>query len=148
MIFDKLRIAALAGLLTAAVAVPVLAQSMTPDEAIAARQKIMKLNGKTLKTAGELTGDTAVAAGQTFVDNFAGVADGALWPEDSALGDTKALPAIWENQDKFQADLMAAAAAAAKVLEAAQSGNNDAYKASLKELGGTCKACHEEFKAS
>lgn len=146
MSFEKLRVAAIAGLITAAVAVPVMAQTMSSDEAIAKRQEIMKLNGKTLKTAGEMSGDDAVAVGQTFVDNFAAVSDVALWPEDSVMGDTKALPAVWDNKDKFQADLMAASAAAAKVLEAAQSGDGAAYMASLKELGGTCKSCHDEFK--
>lgn len=149
MTFKAIRSVAIAGLLSAAIAAPMVAQAaMSGDEAIAKRQEIMKLNGKTLKEAGGLSGDAAVAAGQTFVDNFAAVGAADLWTEDSSMSpDTKALPAVWENPEDFQTKMMAASTAAAKVLAAAQSGDEAAYKASLMELGGTCKSCHETYKA-
>lgn len=149
MTFKAIRSVAIAGLLTFAVAAPMVAHAaMSGDEVIAKRQEIMKLNGKTLKAAGALTGDAAVQAGQTFVDNFAAVGVADMWSEDSSMSpDTKALPAIWDKPEEFQAKLMAASAASAKVLAAAQSGDEAAYKASLMELGGTCKSCHEQFKA-
>ena len=61
----------------------------------------MKTNGMTLRNAGGLTGAEAVGAMQTILDDYTNMA--ALFPEGSIVGDSKALPAIWENMAAFNA---------------------------------------------
>lgn len=145
MTINKITAIALAGLLTAGFAAPIVAQEMLMGSAaVEKRVELMKSNGGTLRGAGAATGDDAVAAAQTMVDNFAALAD--LWPEDSQ-DNTRALPAVWENPDDFAMKLGDASAAAAAMLIAAQSGDADAYGASIKELGASCGSCHQAFQA-
>ncbi len=145
MKLNKITAAVLAGLMTASFAAPVMADTaLTGADAIAKRQELMKLNGMTLRAAGSATGDDAVAAAQTFVDNFTMLE--TLWPEDSQGGESDALPAVWEDHDAFMMAMSNASAAAGTVLSAAQSGDMAAYGAALKGLGATCGGCHKTFK--
>jgi cytochrome c556 len=68
-----------------------------------------------------------------------------IFPEDSADGRTKALAAIWENPEDFDAkrgDFISAAAALGDVADA----DMDTYVGAFRTLGGTCKACHDDYK--
>jgi len=70
------------------------------------------------------------------------------WPEgsDSASYEkSRALPKIWENMEDFGKKFMDMQAAADAMAEAAGQGP-DAMKAALGNLGGTCKACHKEYR--
>ena len=148
MSLKKLTALSMAGLVTLALAAPVLAQgeTFTSLDAIVKRQEVMKEIGGTLRSAGGLSGDDRVAAAQKIVDDFALL--GELFPEDSKTGaKTEALPAIWTDQDGFMAAYAAAMTASANVLAAAQSDDNAAWGASLKELGGTCGGCHTKYRA-
>ena len=61
-------------------------------------------------------------------------------------GKTRLLPAALENREKF-ADLnMAWRAQAAAVLASVDQGES-AFKAEVAKLGGTCKACHDDYRA-
>lgn len=62
-------------------------------------------------------------------------------------GKTRAKTGIWENRDDFDAKLSDFRDAAAKLAEAARSGDADAMKAQFGETGKTCKACHDEYKS-
>lgn len=140
----KTTAVALAGIMTITLAAPIVAEEMLMGaDAVQKRQELMKSNGQTLRGAGAATGDDAIAAGQTLVDNFTMLKD--LWPEDSQAN-TKALPAVWENMDDFMAKMESANMAAATVLLAAQSGDADAYGASLKAMGATCGTCHQTYQ--
>ena len=148
MNFKIIGIAAIASLLSFSVAAPTIAQDammLHGDEAIAERKAVMRSNGGVLRGAGDLSGDEAIAAGQTLVDNFTKLAD--LFPEDSMGGDTKALPAIWEDSEGFMVAFANAQAAAAGVLAAAESMDAAAYADALKAIGVTCGACHGTYRA-
>jgi cytochrome c556 len=70
----------------------------------------------------------------------------AAFPEGSDMGETKAKSEVWkqnakfkEASDKFQSD-------AAKLLAAAKTGKEDAFKTAFTASSGNCKACHDDFK--
>ena len=68
------------------------------------------------------------------------------FPEGSGFGDTKARAEIWANFDDFTALSKANETAANRLVTAAKSGDQGAMMASLKNLGGSCKACHRSYK--
>ncbi|MDM7859842.1 cytochrome c [Alteromonas sp. ASW11-36] len=61
--------------------------------------------------------------------------------------DTEALPKIWENMDDFTAkanDLVEASRALQAVVLA---GDDSLYRGAIGDVGKTCKACHDAYKA-
>jgi cytochrome c556 len=58
----------------------------------------------------------------------------------------RALPAIWENPDKFKEGGERLQSAAAK-LAAVPKGDEEAFKSAAAEMGKVCGACHKEFRA-
>jgi len=62
-------------------------------------------------------------------------------------GTTRAKPNIWSNMDDFQSKLGDFRAAAAKLAETAAAGNPGASRQQFVATGGTCKACHDEYKS-
>jgi cytochrome c556 len=148
MSIKKTTAMAIAGLLTmgvvAAFAQDAFVPPATPEEAVALRQALMKEDGGLLRGAGALTGPEAVAAMQTLLENYTHIPD--LFPEGSIVGESKALPAIWENWDAFVAIVETGKTAAAAGLAAAETGDAAAYGAALQALGGTCGACHQQFR--
>ena len=48
------------------------------------------------------------------------------------VGGTEALPAVWSNNAKFKA--------------VASAGDADGFKKQFGVVGGTCKACHDDFR--
>lgn len=65
----------------------------------------------------------------------------------SEKGMTRAKPAIWENMDDFEAKLADLQEAAEALDEAAEGGDRAAIAEAVKATGGTCKACHDEYKS-
>ena len=148
MSIKKISAIVIAGLLTVGLASAFAQEAFvapsTPEEAVAMRQALMKEDGGILKGSADLTGDAAVAALQTILTNYTHIP--ALFPEGSIVGDSKALPAIWENWDGFNAILESGKTAATSGIAAAQAGDAAGYAAALKSLGGTCGQCHEAFR--
>mgnify|MGYP001278393944 CR=1 FL=1 len=140
---------AIAGLLAAGT-MAVLAQDAftapaTPEEAVEVRQAMMRENGGILRSAAGLSGEEAITAMTTLRDNFSHIPD--VFPENSIVGDSKALPAIWENWDDFTAIAESGLAAAESGLAAAEAGDMAAYTAAVQTIGGTCGQCHQQFRA-
>jgi cytochrome c556 len=117
----------------------------TPEEALAARKALMKEDGGILKGAGALTGPEAVAAMQKLYTNYSHIP--ALFPEGSIVGDSKALPIIWEQWDAFIAIPEKGKVAMLEAITAAEAGDAAAYEAALKAIGGTCGECHGTYRA-
>jgi cytochrome c556 len=116
----------------------------TPEEIVAARKALMKEDGGILKDAGGLTGDDAAAAMEKVYTNFTHIP--LLFPEGSIVGDSKALPAIWENWDTFTGIVEKGKTALMAAADAAKKGDADGYTAQLKVLGGVCGECHMTFR--
>lgn len=63
-------------------------------------------------------------------------------------GDTKALPEIWKDWNRFKSLGERFQAEAAKLREVAAKGDAAAVKAQLSETNKVCKSCHDDFKSS
>ena len=137
-----------AAILIAVAMAPAFAQGADP---IAAREALMKQNGKDAKAGGEMlkgvTPFTAVKAQAIF----AGMNDvankfGNHFPKGSETGgDTEAAPAIWTKPGEFKAALAkfqkdTAAAVAAKPTTLA------AFGQQFGAVTANCKSCHEAFR--
>lgn len=70
-----------------------------------------------------------------------------LFPEESSTGETRALPAIWENSIGFGEKISATQSASDDFVNAIRSGNNDAIEDARSSLGQTCGSCHGDFRA-
>jgi cytochrome c556 len=119
--------------------------TMTNDQLVAARQAAMKEDGMLLRGAGDLTGDAAIAAATTLLQNFTNFP--VLFKEGSVTDKSKAQPAIWENWDDFKARFDADAAAASVMLAAAVAGDTAAFAAAVEEIGKSCGGCHMTYRA-
>ena len=129
---------------TPAVVVDPAIATMTNDQLVEGRQNAMKQNGMTLKGAGALTGDEAVAAATILLQNFTNLPE--LFKEGSITDKSKAQPNIWENWDDFRARFDHDAEAATRMIAAAQSGDSAGYQAAIKEIGESCGACHMTYR--
>lgn len=99
--------------------------------------------GKMLK--GEEAFDLAKAKGAIDTIAKAAKASVSLYPADSKTGDTKALPAIWENKAKFDG-LFAKLEADANAVNAAVK-DEASFKAEAGKIFANCGACHNDFRA-
>jgi cytochrome c556 len=126
----------------------------SPGETIHAREANFKQLGKGLKaTMDQLKGrspDLAVirAAAAQIVPAAQRVP--TLFPKGTGPESgvkTEALPEIWTRPAEFRAaaDKLATAATAFKA--AADSGDLARIKSATASLGGTCKGCHDPFRA-
>ena len=61
-------------------------------------------------------------------------------------GETRALPAIWTEQAKFNAAAEKMQGEVAKLAAAARTGNLDSVKTAFGAAGQSCKACHDDFR--
>src|SRR5439155_13998325 len=66
---------------------------------------------------------------------------------DPGVGKTRAKPEIWQNRQDFAAKLHNFQVAAQLFSAAAAAGDVNATKARFADLGGTCKACHDKYRA-
>ena len=82
--------------------------------------------------------DLAKAASLDFMRGF---------PKGSEGGQTRAKPGIWENKADFEAKLNDLRAASTALAEAAAGSDKKAIMEQFKATGGTCKACHDEYKS-
>jgi cytochrome c556 len=151
----KITAIAFAGLLAAGIAAGVVAQdvmadpaiaTMTPEQLVEARQETMKANGGILRGAGGLSGADAVAAADTMIQNFTNLLE--LYPEGSIVGDSKALPLIWEEKDAFNAIFEQARTHAMEMKAAAEADDAAAFGAAAQAIGGLCGQCHTKYRAS
>ena len=63
------------------------------------------------------------------------------------LHKTRALPAIWAKPDDFAAKDRDFQQAAQALKSATESGDLNAVKGKFADLGKTCKACHDTYRA-
>ena len=68
-----------------------------------------------------------------------------LFPEGSDFGETDALPAVWEQRTEFEKRAAATREAAGLLLRAVET-NDEAMALRFRELGESCRACHEDFR--
>jgi cytochrome c556 len=62
------------------------------------------------------------------------------------VGNTKALPAVWTNNAKFKELGGKMETEMATLAKLASAGDADGFKKQFGVVGGTCKACHDDFR--
>lgn len=132
-----------------------LVSAQSPEDAVKARQGYFEMLGAQMAVLApmaqgkmEFDADKAKVA----ADNLAALAQVDVMPlfmsgtSRDDIGDkTRALLAIWENGDDFAAKATAFHEAAAEMPAAA--GSLETLQVAVGKLGGTCKGCHDDFRA-
>lgn len=123
-------------------------------EAVKARQgqfQIMAINlgilGGMARGQTEYDAETAQSAADTLVA-ISGVNQAPLWPEGTdamSIDGTRAEPAIWENLPDVLSKWSDFGGAAAELQSVAANGQ-EALGPALQQIGGTCKACHDNYR--
>ncbi len=149
MIRTAILFVALVGGVTLFVTDGLNAQS-DPAAVVMARQGLMKGMGRSFGPLvavlkDESTDLTAAAvAEQTMNDNITAAV--LLFPAGTARGEvpgTRARPDIWTERAEFEAAAAALMDASANLVEAANSGDVDTFKAAFPALSQACGGCHE-----
>lgn len=68
------------------------------------------------------------------------------FPAGTDAGDTRARPEIWSQADRYKQAMDRYVAEAAKMVDAAKSGNADAFRSQYGALSKTCSGCHDDFR--
>lgn len=138
--------------LAATFAAPASAQFAKAEDAVKYRQSalfVMQQNFARVAgmAAGKVPFDAKVAADSAAVAEYVGKLPWAAFGPGTDKGDTKAKPAIWTEKSKFDEGANKMQAEMVKLTAAAKTGNLDNIKAAVNVVGGTCKSCHDDFKA-
>ena len=143
-------LAAACGVLTA---LPAAAQFQKPEDAIKYRQSAFTVMGAHVGRIGAMAQGRVPFDAKAAADNAAIVSAMARLPF-TAFGEgtdkgmpNRAKPEIWKDAAKFKAASDKMVAEIAKLETAAKAGNLDAIKAAMGGVGGSCKGCHDDFRA-
>ena len=70
-----------------------------------------------------------------------------LFPAGTGGDETEALPAIWEESEKFSAAIAKMQDSSVALKEATTSGERKTIMGAFAAVGKACKGCHERFRA-
>jgi cytochrome c556 len=146
----RLRTAILAAATVGVATLGVAKAADDPNEVLAYREHVMGalasgisnifavLEGKT-SYAGHLVGNARIVheASLQVLDVF---------PEGSAVGDSRSKPEIWTDWAKFEEAGKALQTASADLLAAAEGGDMAAIGAAAGKVGEACGGCHKPFR--
>jgi len=134
-------------------ALPAAAQFQKPEDAIKYRQGAFTVMANHLGRVGGMAAGRAPFDAKVAAENTAIVATMAALPFAGFVeGSDKGLPnrakaEIWGNNAKFKDLAGKMQAEVAKLDAAARSGSLDGIKAAMGSVSGSCKACHDDFRA-
>ncbi len=125
-----------------------------PENVIKYRQAVMKaIGGHIGAIAGVVKGEVSytgdVAAHARGIQEMSQLVS-KLFPKGTDNGmhkNTRALPEIWQDWDKFGAAVKAFQDASADLVKIAEAGDPAAFGGGLKGLGTSCGGCHKPFRA-
>lgn len=136
--------------------IPVAAQDKAAMASVKMRQGQMQMISANMAILGGMAkgaiaydAETAARAASDLAA-IGSLSPAVIWAEgsdNSAMEGTRALPAVWSDWDGFTADWQDFATAASAAAGAAGNGQ-EAIGPLLGGLGGSCKACHEGYRAS
>jgi cytochrome c556 len=122
----------------------------TPQQIVSARQAAFHMSGAAM---GQMKGAIDRGADpKTQAYAAAGVARWAkalpaMFPELTRdVGPHRVRPEVWGNKADFNAKAAAYAAAADSLVQAARSGDKEAFAAAHQATAATCKACHDPYQ--
>lgn len=124
-------------------------QTRSPEETVAARQKVMKENGdawKGVQDNAKAGNWAAVAANADTLSKNAAMIP-ALFPAGSMTDKSKAKPEIWQKWSEFEATAKKMETEGAKLRDIARAGNAQGANDVIKDFGrNACGACHTPFR--
>jgi cytochrome c556 len=145
----------------AACATGIAYAQMKPEEAIRARQSIMRVMALNFGPVSQMAQGKAAFNKDVFVANALRVE--SVWEMNvarffpagsdkpvagSKIAEfTRAKAEIWGEPDKFKKAQNAMTEAVGKLAAAAKSGDEGAMKAAAGGVGKACKGCHDDFQA-
>ena len=121
------------------------------DDPIAARQALMKANGKDTKAVFDIVKGAApfsLETVQTALNQYIETAEKGpkLFPEGTETGGkTQALPAIWKNKADFDARFAKLGEDSKAALAAIK--DQATFKANYQPVLKNCNGCHETYRA-
>ena len=135
-----------------AISFSALAQFAKPEDALKYRKASLTVMGTHFARMGAMVQGKVPFDAKSAADNAEIVANMAKLPwaafgEGTDVGDTKAKPEIWKQNAKFKEAAEKLQVESAKLAAAAKTGKEDAFKAAFSATAGTCKSCHDDFKA-
>ena len=138
---------------TAAIAVATSALAQPKPEAfVKHRQSAFALMGWYFGPMGAVAKGEKPFNKDELVKATALVATMAKLPYDSfpvgteTVGNTQALPTVWSNNAKFKELAAKLATETDTLAKLALAGDEAGFKKQFGVVGGTCKACHDDFK--
>ena len=114
------------------------------------RQAVMKSIGGHMSAMGTILKEQVHLEDLALhAEGLAGLAEIApeVFPAGSGVEKSKALPAIWENPDDFADAMNRLIEASDEMARAAKTGEMSEIGPAIQALGGSCKGCHDDFKA-
>src|ERR671936_406024 len=148
---NKSGMAVVVALTLGAAAGAVFAQ-VKPETLVKQRQAVMTLQGKYFGPMAAMAQGKAaynadiVKRNAAFLDNLTRMPWDTFDPSTKDVKGSNALPAIWEQQDKFKEAASRLESEAHKLYEVSQSGDENAVKAQIGAVGKACGGCHESFR--
>jgi cytochrome c556 len=141
----------LGGLVALAIVSSAIGQAtMSAADAIAARQKLMKVQGAALKSINEKAKAGEYQAIRPDVEKLVETSKQipSLFPPGSLDASTsRAKPEIWQNWSQFEQNAMNLGSKATQLAATSQTAGAEATNAAIADLGKTtCTACHNEFR--
>jgi cytochrome c556 len=141
-------------LAASAVCLPNLAQAQfaKPEDAVKYRKAAFTVMASHFGRIGAMANGRipfnaqAAASSMAVVETMSKLPWEAFGAGTEAVGDTRALPAVWKEADKFKGAADKMQAEVGKLSAAVKTGNLDQIKAAFGPTGASCKACHDNFK--
>lgn len=134
-----------------AVATSALAQPK-PEQYVKHRQSALSLMGWYFGSLGPVAKGEKPFNKEEATKATALVATLAKLPYDSfvagteSIGNTQALPAVWSNNAKFKELATKLGTETDTLAKIAAAGDEAGFKKQFGVVGGTCKACHDDFR--
>jgi len=133
-------------------AVGAFAQFAKPEDAIKYRKNALFVMQQHYARVGAMAAGRVPFDPKAAADNIA-IAESmsklpwAAFGEGTDKGDTKAKPEIWKEPAKFKEKAEKMQMEMTKLAAATKTGNLDNVKAAFQAASGSCKACHDDYRA-
>jgi len=128
------------------------AQFAKPEDAVKYRKSAFTVMASHFGRLGAMAQGKVPFDAKLATENAEIVANMAKLPwhafgEGTDTADTKAKPEVWKQNAKFKEAAEKLQVESVKLVAAAKTGKEDGFKAAFSGTGGSCKACHDDFKS-
>lgn len=149
---QRTTVGAISALVTSSLLAITAVADTTPEDALDYRKALM------MSLRGHIAASSMIARGLVEDDGYLvaharGLANGAkelhrVFQEGSNVGESEALPAIWEDTEAFAEAIAKIEETTAAFIEAAEGGDQEAIMGAFRAVGGSCRGCHDNFRVA